>query len=260
MRGGSCWMKIVWQGNLFRYEKRGSKERVGCSSGWQTVCVYVVYSKREERRSKGISGGQRNDFRKQKLKGFSFVRMWNEKIFSRIEFSDNIWWTVVCFSCKGVGGVKQKRQRKKGLNTFIANHPKSKNLNLNFHHSPRTREARKLWAVGRDEENVHLYLLRACDMGRDKVDGVVWGKIWNVILYFLHRPLFVGIYISITVLRDWQKKMFSWYIGARKDLDMQGKGTNLKIVCRAKHTELFFVRNILYLLAFLRQISSSRHA
>lgn len=35
-------------------------------------------------------GGQRNDFRKQKLKGFSFVRILEEKIFSGIAFSDDI--------------------------------------------------------------------------------------------------------------------------------------------------------------------------
>lgn len=100
MNGRECEGVFVGQRLLgreicFATEKRKTKNGLCCSSGWQTVCVLYV-SNGKERRSKGRSGGQRNDFRKQKLKGFSFVRI-SEKIFSRIAFSDNIWWTVVCF-------------------------------------------------------------------------------------------------------------------------------------------------------------------
>jgi hypothetical protein len=54
-------------------------------------CVYCECFEWEEKRGKERDlGGQRNDFRKQKLKGFSFVRISEEKMFSRIEFSDDI--------------------------------------------------------------------------------------------------------------------------------------------------------------------------
>jgi hypothetical protein len=93
---------------------------------------------------------------------------------------------------------------------------------------------------GEEEENVHLYLLRACDRERDRVE-VVWGELRNVILYFLHRPLFVNMYkrtaqqlsIMADIRRDCRKKIsFTFSRQAEwRDLDMQGEITNLKIVC-----------------------------
>lgn len=65
----------------------------------------------------------------------------------------------------------------------------------------------------------------------------------NVILYFLHRPLFVNTHKHSRYSGDWHKKTLSVLRdnssssrGSERDLDMRGKGTNLKIVCRAKHT------------------------
>lgn len=63
-------------------------QKTGCEAD-DKRCVYCVcFFAGEWRRKWGLVcvGGQRNDFRKQKLKGFSFVRMagWDRK------FSDNI--------------------------------------------------------------------------------------------------------------------------------------------------------------------------
>lgn len=78
------WTKIACQGNfVWRTEKEANDQKnglVAAPNGWQTVCVLYA-SIWPKRRSGGrfFEGGQQNDFRKQKLKGFSFVRISQEE-------------------------------------------------------------------------------------------------------------------------------------------------------------------------------------
>jgi hypothetical protein len=78
------WTKIVWQGNLFCNRK--TKKRVALFEAEEMtngVCI-VCFKLRSKTKANGHiwvgwEGRQRNDFRKQKLKGFSFVRTSSEE-------------------------------------------------------------------------------------------------------------------------------------------------------------------------------------
>lgn len=122
------WAKIVWHGNVyFNTGKAMDPKKAGCAiRADDKRCVYtdcVLLMKRKTKQ--GAFGWTTKWFSQTKLKGFSFVRIWEEKIFSRTEFSDNIWWTVVCFWNKmewvsGKGSTEKRVEHISTLNPKIS--------------------------------------------------------------------------------------------------------------------------------------------
>lgn len=84
-----CGQRLFGREICFATENERADRAVQANDKRCVYCILQMESKTTKRNG-GFEGGQRNDFRKQKLKGFSFVRILEGKMFSRIAFSDNI--------------------------------------------------------------------------------------------------------------------------------------------------------------------------
>jgi hypothetical protein len=93
VEGGFVGQRLFGREICFDTENERPKNGLCC---WKRmtngVCIVNVSNEKKEEARKGTwkKGGQRNDFRKQKLKGFSFVRISKEKLFSSKAFSDDV--------------------------------------------------------------------------------------------------------------------------------------------------------------------------